>query len=176
MNLKEDRKGIEKKFYDLCLQVVQEQGLELYDLDYLPGSGELRIFIYNPTTKTALIEDCVKVDHALTPHIDSLDWMPERLTLEVSSPGVYRNLRTRQQFEAATGEYLQLTLAKTFDQQEGAPELPKKIMTSKKIVGKLLECHDDDLVLEIDEKVLKVKLTNIKKANVEGDTSRLLSQ
>ena len=59
MDIVKNRIGVEKKFWELCLSVVQEQGLALYDLEFLPGQKLLRLYIMNPETKSAVIEDCI---------------------------------------------------------------------------------------------------------------------
>ncbi|MBP9673975.1 MAG: hypothetical protein KBD63_02685 [Bacteriovoracaceae bacterium] len=64
------RNELEQKFFELCNLVVQEQGLCLYDLFYNASSALLRLFIMNKKTGTALIEDCVKVDSALSPYFE----------------------------------------------------------------------------------------------------------
>ncbi len=163
---------MEKRFYVLCQQVVEKLGLGLYDLEYLPGSGELRVYISTPDPKGVKIEDCVRVDEAMTPFIDSLDWMPKKLTLEVSSPGLYRNLRDRSHFAKAVGEIVLLSLAKSFSYE--------KLKNIKKVRGLLLACHDDSIEVQMKEKGasgnVEIPFENIKKANVDPDFNELMSQ
>jgi ribosome maturation factor RimP len=164
MVLRSERTGIEKNFYDLCVEVVTEAGLELYDMDYIPGSSTLRLFIQNSTTGTAVIEECARVDRALSPYIDEADWMPETLTLEVSSPGLFRPLVDLEHFKSANGESIQLTLKKKLSSNE----LPKKIRGSKKLLGVLKEVHEDRVDLKLsDELTLTFMFEDIAKANLE---------
>ena len=164
MVLRAKRSGIEKKFYDLCVDVVVGVGLELYDLDYIPGSSTLRVFIQNPQTGTADIEECAQVDRALGPFIEEAEWMPETLTLEVSSPGLFRTLTNEEHFRLVTGETVQLTLKKKLN----ADELPKKIQGTKKIVGVLKEVHEDRIDLELKNNIsLTFMFEDIAKANLE---------
>lgn len=163
MVIREERAGLEKKFYDLCQQVCETEGLELYDLDYYSGNYDLRVYIRDPKTGTALIEDCVKIDRALTPHIDELEWMPAQLNLEVSSPGVYRNLTQHHHFEECLGDEIQVVLKKKME----GDDLPKKVKGNKKFVGVLKEKTADSLVLEIEKMSLTILLNDIAKANLE---------
>lgn len=163
MVIREERTGIERKFYDLCSQVCEQEGLELYDLDYFPGNSELRVFIRDKETKTALIEDCVKIDRALTPHIDTLEWMPAELTLEVSSPGVYRVLNQHQHFEECVGDTIQIVLKKKLEGED----LPKKLAGNKKILGILTEKSPESIILEVEENKITLLLKDIAKANLE---------
>ena len=168
MVLREERQGVEKVF-ELSEKVVVAQGLKLYDMDYFPGNGEWRIFIYNEETDTAVIEDCVKVDKALTPYVEESDWMPENLVLQVSSPGIDRALRTRVHFERVLGKGLKLVLVKRLS-MESFPELPKSLKGEKKIVAKLVSLNDDGLTLSYREEFTFVLgFADIKKANLEPD-------
>lgn len=167
MVLREERSGMDKKFFELCQKVVSAEGLEIYDLDYLPGSHELRLYIQNPETGTAVIEDCIKIDKAMTPFIEEEEWMPSELTLEVSSPGVYRNLTSLEHFKTVEGQNVQLTLKKKLDDDlEG---LPKKLKGQKKIIGTLIEVLEEGIALEIEDLRIDLKYDEIKKANLEVD-------
>jgi ribosome maturation factor RimP len=102
MELTINRNELEQKFYDLSTKVVDNLGYKLYDLEYISSQALLRIYIMDPATSSALIEDCVKVDKAFDEHIDQ-SWIPE-FTLEVSSPGMYRKIRCLEQLKMAVGE------------------------------------------------------------------------
>ena len=151
---------MQKKFYELVEKVVMEKGLCLYDMDYFPGSGELRVFIYSSETKTAQIEDCMAIDRALTPYIDSLDWMPEKLTLEVSSPGIYRSLKSIEHFDLAVGELVCLNL-----NAAGKKEVELK---NKKLVGELFSYDNKGIEVDFEGRKLKLPYEYLKSANVEA--------
>ena len=174
MELKLERKGLEKKFYELCLQVVEEQGLDLYGLDYVNGQNLLRLYVENPETKTAQLEDCAKVDRALTPFFETEEWMPEEVTLEVSSPGVYRDVKEAYHFEHLVGERLALTLSNkltTEDILQGSvTAAEKKLLKDKKITVYLAGFSEEGLEVSAEKEsknVLRIQLENIKRANVE---------
>lgn len=168
MVLRVERTGIEKQFFDLCSKVVAEAGYELYDLDYFPRNEELRIFIQDPTTGTAIIEDCVKIDQAMTPYIEELDWMPEQLRLEVSSPGVFRGLTNTHHFEQAQDEKIEVSLNIKLD-NENYPELPKSYHGEKKLRGILAHSDDEKIELDCNDYKFLIEYKNIKKANVSPD-------
>ena len=165
---REYKTNIEQMFLELCQKVVSECGLKLYDMEFIPGSSTLRIYVLNEETNTAVIEDCVKVDHAMSPFIDELEWMPDSLTLEVSSPGVYRELNSKDHLSEAIGEKVLLKL-KTNLSDQGFKDLPKKLLKEKKITGLLKEIHTDEICLELANKNLTIKIENIKKATLEPE-------
>jgi len=172
MDLNEEKRGLEKKFLELCQVVVRECGFILYDLDYIVGQKILRVYIMNPQTKTALVEDCVSVDHALTPYIENETWMPSQLTLEVSSPGAERTLHTLEHFEWVLGKKISLTLYESLGDIAGK-ELPKSLKGSRKVVATLRSVTRDRLEIEALEQHVLVPFESIKKANLEFDMEQL---
>lgn len=166
MDLNRKRSGIEEKFFDICKELVPEHDLELYDLEYISGSTTLRIFIMNPETKTAVIEDCAKIDRALTPAIEEADWIPDSFLLEVSSPGVFRSLKTKTHLEGAIGEFVSATITGNLS-DDIAKEAPKKIAKAKKFRGQLQQVTDDFIILEIKDFELKLDIDQVKKINLD---------
>lgn len=160
------RSPVEQKFFELCGRVVAENELELYDLEYISHSMTLRLYIQNKETKTALIEDCVKIDRALDPFIESLEWMPAELILEVSSPGIYRQLKTKEHFANAVGADIALALNKKLGELVGAAKAGA-LASERKLVAKLLECVEDSINIGLNSEVMNIKFENIKKANIE---------
>jgi ribosome maturation factor RimP len=175
VNLIVERKGIEKRFFDLCFKVVESENLSLYDMEYIPGQSELRVFIQDEKTGTALIEDCVRVDRAFTPYIEAEEWMPESLTLQVSSPGLYRKLRTLEHFQSAVGKMILVTIKKKLEPEDVESDdiASKKLLGEKKFIGKLLQVEDSEIVLETEELKVKIKFENIKRSNLETDIKGL---
>lgn len=168
MNVNQERSGLEKKFYLLCEPVIIEAGYRLYDLEYISGQKLLRIYIQDPRTGSALIEDCVKVDNALSPSFETETWIPEDITLEVSSPGVYRHLANLEHFRMSVGEMISIVIVGQLsdEQLSGAP---KGLKGEKKFRGKLLEAGNESFVIEISGFGLKIDYKQVKKANLDPD-------
>lgn len=168
MVLKESRTGLELKFFELTLSILKDLDLELYDLEWTQNSSDLQVFIMNAETKTALIEDCIKVDRAFNPYIESETWMPENINLEVSSPGLYRQLTSVFHFEMSVGEEILLTLNKKIDEEQSA-DFPKALRNNLKIKVKLVGVTDKNITIEAKDVQVIVPYTQIKKANLETD-------
>ncbi|EQC49400.1 PF02576 family protein [Bacteriovorax sp. BSW11_IV] len=166
MVLKEERKGLEKKFFELCTQVVEELEYKLYDLEYIYGSYTLRVYIMNPETKTAVLDDCAAVDRALSPHIDTLEWMPSELTLEVSSPGIFRNLTSVEHFVGGVNERVQLTVFGKLNEYAKV-DLPRSLKNSKKFIGVLKNADEQGILVDVEGNEIELKYSDIKKANLE---------
>jgi ribosome maturation factor RimP len=168
MILRQERTGIDKKFFELCTKVVADEGLTVYDMDYLPGSQCLRLFIVQGETDTALIEDCIKIDRALSPYIDESDWMPEVLNLEVSSPGLFRQLTSIEHFKSVCGKEISLNLKSNIaEYTEDKEKIQKKQNKAKNVVCLLSDVKEDSLEIEIFGIKISLPFTEIKKANLE---------
>ena len=141
----ESLSAMEKKFLDMSLKVTEETGYYLYDMEYIKGSKTLRVYIADKETGSALIEDCVKVDRAFTDHVEAADWVPEDFVLEVSSPGVYRKLKTEEHFESAIDEIIFIE------------------------TNEPLDIVDKKLILDADGTQFELELSKIKKANLDPD-------
>ena len=168
MDLSKVRTGIEQKLYELTSEIVSGQGYELYDVEYISGSSTLRVFIMNSDTKTAIIEDCIKVDRAFSPYCETEDWIPGDFVLEVSSPGVYRSLKTLKHFEDSVGDYVLLTLNKALDEDIKA-KLPRKFKNEKKIRVFLNSIKNNELNIDFEGVEFNLSFNDLKKASLDPD-------
>jgi ribosome maturation factor RimP len=168
MDIDRERSGIEKKFYLMCGPVVQEAGYRLYDLEYVNSQKLLRLYIQDPRTGSALIEDCIKVDHALSPAFESETWIPEDVVLEVSSPGVYRHLSTLEHFKMTIGEMIAVVIIGQLSEEQ-TKDAPKGIKGEKKFRGSLTEVGNENFTVEIKGFPLKFTYKQTKKVNLDPD-------
>lgn|SRR5690606_10378177 len=83
-------------------------GLEVVDVEYRREGGGwvLRVFIDKPGGVT--LDDCQAVSHALGQRLDEADPIPNRYSLEVSSPGIERPLKRPADFERFAGRRVQI--------------------------------------------------------------------
>lgn len=90
--------GLEEKIRQLAEPVASALGLELVDVVYTSEYGRkiLRIFIDKPGGVT--VDDCSDVSRELSTILDVEDPIPQRYTLEVSSPGLDRPLKNELDF------------------------------------------------------------------------------
>jgi ribosome maturation factor RimP len=168
MDINQERTGLEKKFFLMCGPVVQETGYRLYDLEYIATQKVLRLYIQNPATGSALIEDCVKVDNALSPSFETETWIPEDIVLEVSSPGVFRHISNLEHFKMSLGEILGVVIMGQLSDEQ-VKNAPKGIKGEKKFRGKLLEAGEESFTIEVSGFPLKLNYKQVKKVNLDPD-------
>lgn len=157
-------KEVLEKFEKECREVVSSLGLETYAFDLnSPKNTELKIYIRRPETQSADLNDCIKVDRALTDCIDNAQWLSETFNLEVSSPGVYRKLSEINHFKEAKGERVKVQFKEKLTDKSG-----KKLGRSH--IGVVTEVHEGSCEVEFNLesiKEYKVKIDDIKSANIE---------
>ncbi|SFC92839.1 ribosome maturation factor RimP [Butyrivibrio sp. YAB3001] len=109
------KEEIEKKTEELLAPIANEHGVRIYDVEYVKEAGEWYLRAYIDKDGGVNINDCVDVNHALSDALDVDDFIEEAYTLEVSSPGLGRQLKKDRHFENSIGQDVELKLFKAKD-------------------------------------------------------------
>ena len=138
----------------LLSPIVNDLGLELWELEYHSqrGGGLLRLYIDGGDGVT--LDDCEHVSRAVSAALDVEDPIPGRFTLEVSSPGLDRVLRTREHFLRFVGELARVETTVPLDGR-------------KRFMGRLLKVNADDIALEVEGRTVTIPLAAIHKARLQ---------
>ena len=109
---------IEEKIEELVTKPITDLGYRVYDVMYVKEGKDnfLRIFIDND--KGISLDDCEKVNDAITDMLDEADIIKDQYFLEISSPGVERNIRKDKHFEESIGKEVNIKLFKPLDNKE----------------------------------------------------------
>jgi ribosome maturation factor RimP len=128
-------------------------GYELVELEYAPAGGHavVRVFIDAPAGVS--VEDCTKVSREISALLDVEDPIPSAYTLEVSSPGFDRVLRTQAHFGRFVG-------ARVF------VELKEPRAGRRRYTGTLLVVDEGGIALEVDQERVAMKFAEIGKARL----------
>ena len=88
---------------DLVSGLADEMGYYLWDVEFVKEGADkyLRITIDNEDGIT--IEDCEKFHRGIDPILDEADPISDPYILEVSSPGIERELKCEEHINACTG-------------------------------------------------------------------------
>ncbi|MBQ6381800.1 MAG: ribosome maturation factor RimP [Clostridia bacterium] len=105
------------RVWDIAAPLAETLGLCVWDIRYLKEGSDwyLRVFIDKPGGVG--IDDCVEMSHALDKPLDEGDFIPNAYILEVSSPGVERELVRPEHFEQMLGQKVKLKLIRPIDGQ-----------------------------------------------------------
>jgi ribosome maturation factor RimP len=134
---------------------------ELVDLEFAREGrgGVLRIYIDREAGagQTGItVDDCASVSHAVSQILDTQDPIKGHYTLEVSSPGSDRILRTRAHYDRFLGERV-------------FAELKLPIDGRRRYVGILKSVSDDTIVVEVDGQAHSLPLDRIQKARLRPE-------
>ena len=146
---------------ELLAPVVAGLGYQLWELEFLPrsGGGLLRLYIDVPGDSPSgiTLDDCERVSRVVSDTLDAADPIPGHYTLEVSSPGLDRVLRTREHFERFSGERVRL-------------EMMQPIEGRKRFAGRLLGVGERDITLELESGRISLPIDDIHRARLAPDT------
>lgn len=94
---------------------LKGRDIEIMDIIYRREQGGmvLRILIDKPEGVT--INECEELNNFLSGELDKEDVIQDRYTLEVSSPGLDRPIKTDRDFERAMGRILEITTYEVID-------------------------------------------------------------
>ena len=101
-------KNIAETVRELVAPVAEELGLLLWDVEFVKEGARriLRVTIDHEDGIT--IDDCERMHRAIDPVLDEADPIETAYDLEVSSPGIERELRTDEHIECFVGAEVDL--------------------------------------------------------------------
>ncbi len=132
-------------------EILNEHGYALYDLEFIKKSNILSVLIERTDGDNINIDDCVKVSEILNQYLDSHEFYDEAYTLDVSSPGIMRPLKTKNHYQQQIGNEIEINL------YQKDPKL-----NTKKVIGILEEVDEEEIVIDGNHFSFK----QITKANV----------
>ncbi|MGD8689784.1 MAG: ribosome maturation factor RimP [Gammaproteobacteria bacterium] len=132
---------------------VKGMGYELVEVEFRSGPDALlRIYIDGPDGQITL-DDCELVSHQVSGLLDVEDPIPGAYSLEVSSPGLDRPLRTAEHFRRFVGERAKIQLLQP---REGR----------RRFTGTLEGVRDEKVAINVDGQDFELPLANIEKARI----------
>ena len=153
---------IVEKIRALVSNILQDNEIELIDITYRrEGRGNvLRIFA--DTASGITVAECARINEMVGEALDKDDIIGERYLLEVSSPGLDRPLKTKNDFLKAKGKKVQLHTYVPVDTFDRLSITPSKRSASrgenkKEFVG-ILEKVDGENVFILTGKGIKVSI------------------
>lgn len=105
------RSRIAETVRTLITPIADELGYLLWDVEYAKEGADmiLRVTI-DKADEGITIDDCERMTRAIDPLLDEADPIEDAYLLEVSSPGIERELTRPEHFEVCEGEEVELRL------------------------------------------------------------------
>lgn len=125
--------------------VVEYYGVELVEISHFPGKFQtVRLLIDKKGGVT--LDECAAVSRRLSADLDIDDVVPGRYTLEVSSPGLDRPLKTLADFRRKMGESVTLKFRDDEGKRKSAKGIIAKVTDQAVTIGTTE--YDWDRVIE----------------------------
>jgi len=128
---------------DAAARVAASYGLDIYDVELRREGGQqvLRVVLDRPgpnrtAEESVSLDDCARVSEELSAILDVEDVVPtDRYTLEVSSPGLDRPLRTADDYRRFSGRRAKIVVSEPVARQTA-------------FAGRVLGVEGDDVLFE----------------------------
>ena len=149
-------------------------GYELVDIEYVPGRGQALVRVYidwpggvapagvgdetdeNRSYEGIGVDDCETVSREFSALLDVEDPIPGAYTLEVSSPGMDRILRTPAHYRRFVGERVHVELLVPRDGR-------------RRYTGPMVRADDEGIELNVDGVPVTLAIAEIGKARLAPD-------
>ena len=144
------KKNIAGTVADLVSPVADEMGIILWDVEYVKEGTKKILRITIDSNEGIDINTCEKFHRTIDPMLDEADPIDESYYLEVTSPGIEREIKTDAHIEMCLGEKVEVKLY-----------APKN--NSKTYTGKLLGLNEGRVVIEFNGENIEFEKNEIAK-------------
>ena len=151
---------IEEKVESLLKEKIESLGYYLYDVEYLKEGAEYYLRIYIDKETGIDLNDCEKVSNEINDLLDKADFIKEQYFLEVSSPGIERNLKKDKHFEQNIGKRVDVKLF-------------KKDENGKKEYEGILKTFKQEKIFNKEKRIIKIDRKNITKIKTIYDWNNI---
>ena len=143
----EKKKGnVAGRVAELVREAVEECGCVLWDVEFVKEGPDHNLVIYIDKADGISLTDCEMVNDAVEPIIDEADPIEGSYYLEISSPGLERELKTPEHIEAFMGEEIIVKLFTAFEGKKSYMGILTGYDAEADAIS--VQCGDKTVVLE----------------------------
>ena len=138
----------------LVMPVLQEMDLELVDVFYRRESSGWVLRLVIDKEDGVTLENCTAVSREVSHLLDIEDIIEQAYSLEVSSPGLDRPLKSISDFQRFAGRKAQVTT--------------KELIEGNQVfIGRINKVEDELIIMEVGQQELRIPFSEIAKARLE---------
>ena len=141
------REEYEARAEKLLEPIMEENHFELVDVEYVKEAGNWYLRAYVDKEGGITLDDCELVSRAESDLMDENDFIPEAYILEVSSPGLGRQLKKEKDFKRSIGQDVDV---KFYQSRKIPAGRNGKEVSVKEITGTLKAYTKEKITLETD--------------------------
>ena len=132
----------EQKAEEMILPIVEANGIELVDVEYVKEGGNWYLRAYIDKEGGITVDDCENVSRAFSDRLDEDDFIEDAYILEVSSPGLGRPLKKEKDYRRSMGKELEIRTYRAVDR-------------CREFYGVLTAYDDDSVTIEEEDGTLR---------------------
>ncbi len=136
----QSKKAIEVE--KILTPLLQARNMKEVDVVYQRENGSMMLRVFIDTEHGVGLEDCSAATAVIREAIDPLEEYDYDY-LEVSSPGLDRIIKKKEDFLRFTGEKVRVKTTEPFEFQ-------------KKFTGRLVQYTDDTIIIEMDQNIYEI--------------------
>ncbi|MBD7910450.1 MULTISPECIES: ribosome maturation factor RimP [Clostridium] len=144
-----------EKIKVLVKPIADELNYELYHVEYIKENGEFYLRIYIDKPEGISLTDCETLSRRVSDMLDVEDPIQDAYYLEVSSPGLNRELYTDDHLKKSVGKEVLISLTSAIN--------------GKKSIKGVLKEIDEESITILSEEELAIPRNKIKHANIDGE-------
>ena len=145
--------GVAQRVREIAEPLADEIGIWIWDVEFVKEGARRVLRITVDSEEGIGIEDCEKLHRAIDPLLDEADLIEEQYYLEVSSPGIERELKNDIHIEACEGWDVEVKLY--------APKNGSKLYR-----GELLPLTENgDVAIKVGEETVVFERSTVAKIN-----------
>ena len=112
------REEYEQKTEKLLMPIMEANGFELVDVEYVKEGGNMYLRAYIDKEGGITVDDCEAVSRRMSDILDIEDYIEESYIFEVSSPGLGRPLKKEKDYIRSMGKDVDVRLYRQIDKQK----------------------------------------------------------
>lgn len=113
-----DNATIEERIRQIAAEAAKDNGVEFVHCEIIGTKRNMTVRVYIDKPEGVSVEDCASVSRSMEETLDADDFIPTAYLLEVSSPGLERELYSIDDFKRFTGQKAKVKLASPVDGQK----------------------------------------------------------
>ena len=138
--------SIVEKVKAIATKQSESTEFSLYDVEYVKEGTEYFLRIYFGKGGGLTLDDCVLLSEKLAEELDKEDFINDKYYLEVSSPGIERELRNLEEVTNSVDKHVYI---KTYEKIDG----------QKEFYGDILAVNGEEITVEYKDKARVKKST-----------------
>ena len=155
---------IDERIREIAALVAEENNLELVHTQIVGASKSLTVRVFIDKAGGVTHENCSTMSRGLENKLDEEDFIPGNYLLEVSSPGLERELYNLKDFEKFAGSLAKVKTNQAIDGQ-------------KNFRGRIAAVENEEIVFEDKTKgTIRFPYSAVAKANLEIDLEQELKR